>query len=212
MTAPVPAVAARKPARSVNTRVLGGVLLVFGSGWLVEQVGLVHLGWTAIWSFVLIALGLGMIITSRTKSTSVPLVLVGAALTAGLALGTSDIGLRGGVGQEVNRPSLTSGKPADFSLAVGELIVDLKEVGADGTIDANVGVGHLVVRVPKNVRVKGTFETRMGGADIFGARVDWDERRHGKINDPIDEADADRTVTLDLHVGLGQIEVVRAGD
>ena len=184
-------------------------MLVLGSGWLVEQLGVVNLGWTAIWAFALVALGLGMIVTARTKSTSVPLVLLGAALTAGLAVGTSDIGLSGGVGQETNTPSLTADASPSYSLAVGELVVDLSKVAHNGKIQAHVGVGHLLVprsQGRQRDRHLQHASRRRGGLRPslrLGRAPQW------KIDEKADNPAA--TVELDLDVTIGYIEIVRAG-
>jgi hypothetical protein len=212
MTAPVPAAAARPPDRSsaVNRRVVGGLLLVFGSGWMLKEAGVVDLPWSAVVSLVLVALGLALVITARTRARTVPLMILGAVLTAGLAVSSSNIHIRGGVGQRVARISVLSSNRS-YNLGVGDLVVDLRHAvisNPNATIDAEVGVGHILVRVPEGVAVKVEADARFGSARVFRERLDV----HGQAHDTYtDEGfdDAPQKVTLNLHVGVGQIDVER---
>jgi cell wall-active antibiotic response 4TMS protein YvqF len=208
MTAP----ATTRPAAvdRVNSRVLGAMLLVFGSGWLFQQVGIIDLPWTAIVSLVLFTLGIGMIMTSRRRARTVPLVLVGVALTLGLAVGTSGIDIKGGVGQRTVTPPALSVKNT-YRLGIGELVLDLRHVRFDPhntRVSATVGVGHLVVRVPAGVAVKAAVRTNLGNAAVFGQNSDV----HGQGQHTYVDADYDNAphqVDLDLRVGVGQIDVIR---
>jgi hypothetical protein len=216
MTAPVSTTDARPQSRppsrpsSVNTRVLGGLLLVFGSGWMLKQAGVIDLPWSAVASIVLIALGLALVVTSRSRVRTVPLVLVGAALTIGLAVGSSNIGVRGGFGERIVRPTeLTAA--ARYELAFGELQVDLRSTALsrhETTVRASVSGGRLLVRVPKGVEVKVDVDARFGSATVLGKRLDI----HGNASDTVTTKDYDtaaRKLHLILHAGFGQIDVTQ---
>ncbi len=209
MTAPMAASDARPViSSSVNSRVLGGLLFVFGLGWLLKQTGVIDMPWSAVASLVLVALGLAMIVTARARARSVPLMLLGGALMAGLAIGSSNIGVRGGVGERVLTPRIVHASER-YHLGIGDLELDLRHstIAATSTITADVGVGHLQVRVPPDVGVRVDVDTSFGNAVVFGKNLDV----HGKARDSLTtqgyETAAPR-LHLILHVGIGQIDVV----
>jgi predicted membrane protein len=211
MTAPVPATAARPPAprSSVNTRVLGGLLLVFGSGWMLKAAGILDIPWSAIVSLVLIALGLALIVTFRSRARTVPLLALGAALTVGLTIGTSNIGLRGGFGQRTLTGQAVLAAPVQ-TLGFGELLLDLRNVdlpeGQTTTIRAHVGFGQLQVRVPNGVELRVDAQAKFGAANVFGSSLDV----HGQGKDSRSTAGYDKATTrlrLILSVGGGEIDV-----
>jgi len=193
---------------SLNTRVLGGLLLVFGSGWMLKEAGVLDIPWSAVFSIVLVALGLALLVTARSRVRTIPLVVLGAILTAGLAVGSANIGITGGVGERVLRPVTLTRSP-HYRLGIGELQVDLRRAAigeGDTRITADVGVGHLSVRVPEGLAVRVEVDTNMGNAVVFGDRLDV----HGKAGDSTETEgyrDASRRLLLVLHVGVGQIDV-----
>ncbi len=210
MTAPVPAAASRTATRpsSVNTRVLGGLLLVFGSGWMLKQTGVIDLPWGAVGSIVLIALGLALVITARSRARSLPLIALGGALTIGLAIGSSNIGMRGGFGERTLRPA-TLTTSTMYRLGVGELVVDLRSTAmrpGTTTVRAEVSVGHLLLRVPPGVALLADVDAKFGNAVVLDKRLDV----HGRAGDRF-ESDgygaAPERLHLVLRIGAGQIDV-----
>jgi predicted membrane protein len=211
MTAPVPAADTRPlTARSVNTRVLGGLLLVFGSGWLLQQTG-VALPWTAIVSLVLVALGLALVVTSRRRANAVPLIILGAVLTVGLAIGSSDIHFRGGFGEKTFAPQQIT-RTASFNHFAGDVTLDLRNtVFTEGVVDvdAEVTFGKMVVRLPSDAEVEVDADIRYGEATVFGDRQEF---HHGRDHLHIvtsGYAAATRKLHLDLHTYAGEIQVIR---
>jgi uncharacterized protein YceK len=210
MTAPVPATDARPRSAqsSLNTRVLGGLLLVFGSGWMLKQAGVLDLPWSAVVSTILIALGLALVVTARSGARTVPLVLLGAALTVGLAIGSSNIDVRGGFGERVlHPPVLTSSQR--YRLGFGELQLDLRKTEIQpglSVVRADISAGHLLVRVPKGVGVKVDVRAQFGSANVFGKQLDI----HGHASDTVTTEGfdtAERQIHLVLKAGFGQIDV-----
>jgi predicted membrane protein len=211
MTAPAPAVPARPSststrASSTNTRVLGGLLLVFGSGWMLKQAGIVDLPWSAVVSIVLIALGLAMVVTARSRARTVPLILLGAALSVGLAVSSSDIGIRGGIGERVYRPTELTRRT--YQVGVGDLTIDLTRALPEGreTIRGKVGVGHMLVIVPPGMAFRAEIDARFGSAKVQGRQLDV----HGRASDSFETpgyATAEDRVLLLLDIGAGEIEV-----
>jgi hypothetical protein len=209
MTAPVPATAARPSPSSVNTRVLGGLLFVFGTGWLLKQTGVVDMPWSAVTSLVLVALGLALVATARSRARTVPLMLVGVALTAGLAFGSSNIDIQGGVGERNLAPTLLSGSKR-YHLGIGDMKIDLRHLEleeGETTVYADVGVGHLSVRVPPEVALRVDVKTNFGNAVVLGEQLNI----HGRAHDSRSTkgyAAAARRLRLVLKAGIGQIDVI----
>src|SRR5581483_3241297 len=125
------------------------------------------------------------------------LVLVGAVLVAGAWFGRA-----GGL--------IPLGLVLVVGLSVGQLTVDLRDVhlaaGSHLDVDASVGIGHLVVIVPRNVEVDvhghaGAGVVRFLDDDNHdgGVHVDRDARLNAASGAP--------TIVLDAGVGIGQVEV-----
>jgi predicted membrane protein len=77
----------------------------------------------------------------------------------------------------------------------------------ENTVRASVSVGHLLVRVPKDVALQVDADARLGNAEVLGDKLDI----HGRANDVYTSPgyeQAPQRLKLDLSVGIGQIEVV----
>jgi len=201
---------ARPGASSVNTRVLGGLLLVFGTTWLLKQTGVLNVPWAAVGSLVLVALGLAMVATARARARTIPLILLGAALTAGLAVGSSNIDVKGGVGDRTFTPT-TVATGQRYHLGIGDLTIDLRHATfgeGETRINADVGIGHLSVRVPPDMALRVDVETKFGNAVVDGRQVNV----HGRARDSSRTQGYDNATSrlrLVLKAGVGQIDVIR---
>lgn len=212
---PVTDTSASMTRRSADGQIFGTVLLIVGGGWLLREAG-VALSWPALLSIALIALGLGMVVTSHLRGTKW-LAATGVALALVLAMTSSvslDAGvLRGGIGDHFVTVSSASQVEKSYSLGVGKLTLNLSRLDIDGAgeiaIDARVGIGELAVFVPPEVLISVTVDAGAGEASIdgfsLGEGVSVDQRR---VDPGFDKAE-DRLV-LDLGVGVGNIEVHRA--
>jgi predicted membrane protein len=208
-----PATSAARPASpsATNTRVLGGLLLVFGSAWLAKQTGVVDMPWSAVTSLVLVALGLAMVATARSKARTVPLMLVGIALTAGLAVGSSNIDIKGGIGDQTFAPHSLVTNPRPYHLGIGDMTIDLRTTAlreGTTTLKADVGIGRVVVRVPDGVAMRIDVDAKWGNAEVFGDKLGV--HGHGRDSSTTEGYDkATQRLHLILRVGMGQIEVTR---
>lgn len=138
----------------------------------------------------------------------VPAALIAAALVVTAMI---DVPLSGGVGQRAWQPASADAVERAYHLGIGQGTLDLTAAapGAGDTleVEASVGIGHLIVEVPPDVTVILAGSASAGeivflGYSVDGIGVDQDRRDRG---DP-----RNGTIALDLAVGLGQIEVVRA--
>jgi phage shock protein PspC (stress-responsive transcriptional regulator) len=136
--------------------------------------------------------------------------LILPALSLGLAaafVAAAGINLDGGVGQKDFRPANVADVHSDYKLGMGELVIDLRNAhlpAGDRNLKVNVGVGHALILVPKNVCVSTKARVGVGQATTFkhgsgGVDVEFDEDRTAPATTP--------RIVLDGDVGVGLIEV-----
>jgi phage shock protein PspC (stress-responsive transcriptional regulator) len=101
----------------------------------------------------------------------------------------------------------TAGDVQDF----GELSVDLSQLAltSDASYSAHVDVGRLDVTVPKDANVVLNYTTDMGAVRAYGDEVQAGPELTGQIKDPQPAQPGQRTLTLNLSVDAGNIQVQR---
>jgi hypothetical protein len=197
--------------------VLGLVLVGIGVIWLLQALDVVSFSLLAILPVALIIVGVALIGMARTGRHA-GLVTLGIVLVVILTIAAGfDIRLQGGVGDRIERPTSLAEVQGEYHLSVGQLTLDFRQVDfsrGPTNVKASVGIGQLTVRVPTGsqqflVLAKGhtgagqvmLFSRESSGLDVdLSVGVPFD-RFNG-----IGGTDA---LTLDLSVGLGQIEVTR---
>jgi hypothetical protein len=187
--------------------VLGGILLVGGGLWLLSSLDVIDISLTAVLPVALILVGLALVLGSRTGRHS-GLIVTGVILTVALAFAsTFDIRLEGGVGQRDFAPKTIADLEPEYRLAMGELTLDLYdlELPAGTTrVEASVGMGQLVIRVPESATVlahatAGAGQVVLFGGENNGVDAELSVSRDGPGTLP--------TLALELSVGLGQVDV-----
>jgi hypothetical protein len=208
----------RRRRDSADGQIIGALLVIGGIGWFVHQVGLVQLSVATTLSALLITLGIGLVVTAR-RSGGAALVVVGLMLTVVLASASAvDTRLlQRGFGERTFTPVAATDVRDRYQLGAGSLTLDLTDVDASALhgqrIDVEVGMGELVVFVPSadETAIVVRAEAKAGEVDLIGQRSSAD----GGVNfvrtftDPT-VPDGPAPLTLDLDVGLGSIQVVRA--
>src|SRR5207248_1949862 len=123
----------------------------------------------SIWvtlSIALIVVGLALLAGART-GTHGGLVILGVILVIVRGLGSSfDVSLRGGIGDRTFHPTSIDQLQREYRLGIGQLTLDFTDlVFSRGyyKIDAHVGIGQLVVRLP---RAFGSIHATAGVGDI----------------------------------------------
>ena len=142
--------------------------------------------------------------------------LIAVGLLLALALGGSVAARSAGLDDGLGERRWTPTGDRSYTLGAGEAVLDLSELRprTSSEVDVELGVGRLLVLVPRDVRVVG--EAEVGVGELL--QVDDDGRRRD-LN-PDDDTDvrerfvfdgeqAGPVVELDLEVGMGQIEVRR---
>jgi phage shock protein PspC (stress-responsive transcriptional regulator) len=137
--------------------------------------------------------------------------LVLAFALGGVAL--ADLGEGGPVGDRSYRPLAVTELEPDYNVRIGSLELDLRELelpAGDTRVEANVGIGELVVLVPDDVAVDASGEARAGEVTVLGRSDDgWhvDER---VVEEP--ETGSEPRLVVDAEIGFGDVEIRRAGD
>ncbi len=202
--------------RSTDARVLGSLLVTFGIGWFLRQVG-VDLSWEAIIAGVLLALGLNMMITPRAGSGT-KLWFLGVGLTLALAsissVSTAFPG--GGVDDRYLTPISRSELLTHYEQAAGEFTLDLTQVAdelppGETAVEVELGAGRISVIVPADVGVRVESKFTAGQLQIFGQEI-ADGVLKEKVWVSPDYATQERKVVLRLETSFGQILVGRAGE
>jgi len=189
--------------------VLGLLLLAGGLLWLLGVLDVVNISLRAVLSLSLVAVGIALVAGAR-KGSHGGLVALGVLLTIILTLLSSfNIRIEGGVGDRSERPATVQELQRQYHLGVGQLTVDLSDLQLPGGItrvDAVVGIGRLVVRIPPRVAVRvhataGTGQVTLFGKESNGFDVDQTVRR-GEFG-----SETGARLDLVVQVGIGQVDV-----
>ena len=139
------------------------------------------------------------------------LVPLGLVLLAGFGVAASaPVSITSGAGDKVERPLAAGALQSSYEFGMGDYSVDLTsvELGPGETdVDVSLGIGDLLVTVPKGVGLEidahaGIGEVRVLGASDDGVGADR------QVSLPAPSADAP-VLVLDADVGLGAVEVRR---
>jgi hypothetical protein len=136
-------------------------------------------------------------------------VLIVLAVAAAIAAVAPHLHLRDGIGTRSYEPATLSTLRPEYRLGVGKLVLDLSKLNLAKrsprtAIDARLGIGHLVIRVPRGVTVTARSRVVWGDSHLLG----HDESGHDLT---VDVGAARGQLVLDTHVGIGQVDVERAG-
>ena len=180
-----------------------GVLLIWtGVAWLAG------VGPTTGLAVGLVILGLGFVLGSfvgGSRALIFPALIVGLLLAATAVI---DIPFSGPVGQQLWSPDTRAELDDTYEVSMGEGTLDLSDLRlllVDTDIKASVGLGHLVVIVPDDQDVIVNTDVGAGESLVFG------EQQNGVGFETHDHVSGDGgTLTLNLEVGMGQIEVRHA--
>ena len=112
-----------------------------------------------------------------------------------------DIPFRGGVGESLERP--TGVAATGYHWAMGTMTVDLTNADLPAsTIEITVGLGELIVVIPRGVAVAIDADAGIGDLDVLG-------RQASGINPELTVSEPGATVRLVVRVGMGHVEVRR---
>jgi phage shock protein PspC (stress-responsive transcriptional regulator)/predicted membrane protein len=205
-----------RPPRPKHRGGLGALtfgLIFIGAG----VVGLLLAAGNAIEPSYVFAAGLLIVGSALVVSTwfgrSYALIPLGVVLVGLMSISTViDVPITGGIGDQRATPFTIADLHNDYHLGIGELRLDLShlnfERGSVHSVKATVGIGHVLVTLPRNVTAElhghaGLGEVRFLGEHDGGIRTDRDTTLSAGGESP-------PRVVLDVEVGIGQVEVVDA--
>jgi len=199
-----------RPPRGPGVRiVLGGALLALGALGLVLTAVDVDLAWDTALALGVLACGVVALATAPFGGARGVLVLGFLVAAVGGFAAASDVELRGGVGDRVQRPATASAIPADpYRLAIGSLTVDLRDVRfPQGTTIVRIrqGIGETVVRVADDVAVVARARATAGEVVALGVTEDGGSPSV-EASTPLSLVN-ERRVIIDAKIGFGQIRI-----
>lgn len=206
-----PAPPSGPPIHSITWPVISLLLIAAGVAALLERSGAIETSVETVLAMLLTLTGLALL-TSAWVGRAHGLIVVALVLGATLvATSTVDVALEGGVGDRSWTPASTTAIYSPYRLAIGEATLDLRGLDLDGQdvrIVASVGIGHLLVILPPSATVDIDARTDLGETVLFGNR-DSGTDAHMEISDDDADSELADVIELDLHVGVGQVEVRR---
>ena len=190
---------------------LGALLVLAGVAWLLSALGVVEL--SAQVGIGLLLVGIGGVIALDAGHSHGLLVALAVVLSLAGAAATwveTDL-LDGGIGERVETPVAQADVAGGYDLGIGKLTVDLSGLlpTADGSqvpVEADVGIGQLVVVVAQDADVEVDAHVAMGNINTLGTDkggFDVDERSQ--------LAGTGTRIALDANVGIGEVQVIRGG-
>lgn len=196
------------PIPSYGTIVTGIVLVALGLVWLLNATDLVTVRLSMVIPIALAVVGLALIAGSF-RGQHPGLITLGVFLTvATLLVAFLPTGFRGGVGDRQVTVTQMSQLEERYDLFLGKIELDLSglEMTESATVGISIGAGEAQVRVPDvPFRVEasvGAGEIIVEGESSDGLLPNLNFSSPGFDTAPI-------TLTLDINVGAGKIEVRR---
>jgi predicted membrane protein len=148
--------------------------------------------------------GLGLLVGTwygRARS----LIVVGVLLVPPLLVSPFvEFGFDGPVGEQRVSPTSLSAVDGEYTLAIGELVIDLRDVdfGTGRTeFDAQVGIGSLQIILPDGVGAEVEGRVGMGEVDLFGSQ------RAGLTRTASTTMSGVGTVAIDARTNMGEVVV-----
>jgi phage shock protein PspC (stress-responsive transcriptional regulator) len=137
------------------------------------------------------------------------LIFVGIVLAPWLVLSPlAEFDLNSGIGERQVRPNQVSEIASSYEMAIGELVIDLRQVDFAGQtveIDASLGIGSLRVLLPDDVGVEVDTEVGIGETTVFGAS------RAGFARDLDVSRAGTGMLILDAQTLVGEVDVSSSG-
>lgn len=169
-------VTTKPPRGSYMPQIVGGGVLVFiGALWLLERIGTVDISVTAVLALATMVIGISLMLLA-TDGPHVGLIVFGTilGLVTLLTAAAPFEGFQGGVGDRTIQVSSVDAIRTDYNLAMGTMTIDLREIDdvTDITqVTASVGMGELVIRVPRGADFSVDAEVGAGEIEILGRTI-----------------------------------------
>jgi hypothetical protein len=183
--------------------VIGALIAAVGVGWVLDEAG-VSVPWRMFPSAALILIGFALLVTLLAGRGRGALIGLGiAAAVAAVAVGVGADRYAGSAGDRLVAPTAIEW-PVNTRVSAGNVTVDLTRhaLPEQGTLQVDVGAGELRLILPADAGIGVDASTTAGTITVDDV----------KVGDGIDvqwsgATPAAPSVTVELHVGLGNIEV-----
>jgi hypothetical protein len=212
---PVEAPPPPQPTGPPTGRIVFGILLIcIGAVLLLQQLGIVTVSLAVFLAAALVVVGAAVTVYGFLGQPHHGLRALGIVLTIVLSLVVvfrplGSLRFTDGVGDRTERPTDAAELADGYGLALGQLEIDLRDVRlpeGTTTLEASVGMGQLVVRLPEGAAVKTDAQVTIGDTVLPGTtQTSGIGVRKTAETEGFDTAG--RRLELDLSVGIGQIEV-----
>ncbi len=204
---PVPIKTAKRHYAAIVT---GGLLVVVGILWLLDAIDAVDLQPKILLPSILAVVGIALIV-GAFDGPHPGLIVAGVLLTLGsIAVAAAPEGVFiGGIGERNVQVGAQSELEATYGVSLGELNLDMSELdlASSEEVHVSVGAGDLTVILPPDVPVLIEASVGAGEIDLLGDRGEGLSVAKSYASDDFETADV--TLTLDLSVAAGNIEVDR---
>lgn len=199
-----------EPKREYGSTVLGAILVVVGLLWMFDAVDLIELRGAVVLPAALAVVGVALIAGAFDGPHS-GLVVFGVFLTvAVVASAVAPLeAWRGGIGERVHVVERQVDLEPEYLLGMGDMRLDLSDLRLteSAVVSASVGAGTVRIVLPPDLPVSIDATVGAGKVELFeetseGMAVDREYQSPGFTA-------ADVTLTLDLDVSAGEIEVTR---
>lgn len=199
-----------RPRMSFGALLGGTILVLLGGLWTLDIAGVVELDWAVLLPALLTVIGVALIVGAWTGPHSGPVV-------AGIFLSIAVIvfaafplpSFTGGVGNRQFRVTEQTSLAPSYEVGVGDLTLDLSDLAMSesATVQVSAGAGNVTVVLPPSVPVAVDGTVGAGEIRLLGQRADGlSVSRHYQTEG---FEGASITLTLDVNVGAGRIEVTR---
>lgn len=188
----------------VDRIVIGLLIAAAGVGWLLDLAG-ASVPWRIYPAAALILIGLGLLATLLVGHGRAALIGLGIIATAAAVIvGVGADRYAGPVGDMLVAPTVAEW-PVSQHVSAGTVTIDLTRhpLPEVGQLQVDVGAGQIVVLLPRGTSAGINATATAGTISVDGAKVGdgLDVRWSDPSNPP------SSSVELQLHVGLGDIEV-----
>jgi phage shock protein PspC (stress-responsive transcriptional regulator) len=201
--------AARRP--SLFAPVLGALIAAFGVVGLVDVLDLTDVDWAVMLAIGAVLVGVAVAAGAATGRRVIGAAFLGLVLLAAFAgAAASPVDVSAGVGDRVEHVGVGDAVEPMYELGVGSLVVDLGDATLPPgrtEVEASVGVGELVVYVPKGAALEVDAYASLGRVEVLG-RVDDGPFADERVVRPGTRANAP-TLVLDADAGVGNVEIRR---
>lgn len=196
--------------RPYGSIVLGLVLVAAGILWLLDALDVFDLRAALVLPILLALVGLALVIGSFDGPHS-GLVVFGVFLTVAVVLAAvfPPNAFTGGIGERTYRVTSQENLDPSYNVGMGTLTLDLSALTLteSTSVDVTVGAGELLIRLPADVPVAIEASTGAGEVDLLGEQTDGLSVNREYQSPDYDTAEI--SLTLDLNVAAGEIEVTR---